>query len=208
MSNSLSVDLKKLEELAAFESIGLGLSLAKFAEINFDAFKRLSKAGVPLKVQAEYTKNVLKKPVTASTLKVAISRLNKAAGLSGKEKENVYIVKKDEKARFMPLDAKLRLEGFKLTKKGKKTEGDIEYPIAWRSKKDDESLSSWIADYKDEFHAINAKGWRWAQIAEAITEYLELTTPLKENTLTSIVSLLNKAKKGLPPTSAKKKRNN
>ncbi len=189
MNNTENISLEKLTE--SLQGCDLDMPLSKFVKLNLPIFNEFKKFGIPMKVQAEIVEKSINKTVSVSSLAVAISRLSASKNIS----KNVVIMEKKIPTRFVNKEAKLTL-GSQFEKKQIIKNGVVvgltDVQIDWRGIAPDESVSSWIFEYKDKLIAINKLGWRWAQIAEAITKHLSLKSPLAKNTLTSVVSIANK----------------
>ena len=95
-------------------------------------------------------------------------------------------MRKETNTRFVSKDAILTLGVQKTVKPGKVP---TEVLIDWRGLQLNESVSSWIKEYKNHLVAINLTGWRWGQIAHAINRHLGLKKEISASTLTSIISL-------------------
>lgn len=181
-----------LEDLVAkLSGENMGLSLSKFLKLNLPIYSQFKQLHIPQKTQAEITSKALNKNVSVSSLAVALSRLTPSAEHTNTQ---VVIMKKPIAERFVQKNVKLTLGSQKETvktvgKNGKTVEEKI---IDWRGLAPNESLSHWVLEYKNRLVAINKTGWRWEQIAQAVSEHLGLTNKLKTNTLTSIISLSNK----------------
>lgn len=178
---------------AKLQGAGMSMALSSFVELNILVFQEFKKFHIPQKKQAEIISTMTGSPVLVSSLAVALSRLKpKTLG-----KPNIIIMEKLTTTRFVSKEAKLILgsqkEKIEITKNG------ISFlkqrTIDWRGLAIGESLSSWIIEYKDRLTGINLTGWRWKQIANAITEHLRLSKKLSTNTLTSIISIDNKGRK-------------
>lgn len=181
-----------LDDLASqLQGSGMGMSLSKFVELNFNVIKEFKKFHVPLKTQAEIIGKAIDKNVSVSSLAVAVSRLN--SNLTEDTSIN-FVIEKKISQRFVDKNAKLifgtQKEIVKVIKNNVVKEE--ERTIDWRGLAPNENISSWILEYKDKLVAINSTGWRWKQIAEAINEHLSLNQKISTNTLTSIISLANK----------------
>lgn len=177
--------------VSMLQGCGTDIPLSKFVEINFSIFQEFRKIYLPQKRQAEIATSAIGKPVSVSSLAVTLARLN---GSTKKGNSNVIIMEKKISTRFVSKDAKLifgtQKEKVKVTKNG-----IIQFEdklIDWRGIAPNESISSWIQEYKDKLIAINLTGWRWSQIAEAINEHLSLSKKISANTLTSVITLANK----------------
>lgn len=98
-------------------------------------------------------------------------------------------------SRFVPKDSKLTLGG-QFEKQQIIRNGVVvglkDVQIDWRGLYPNESISNWIVEHKDKLIGVNNLGWRWEQIAEAISEHLSLSNPISKNTLTSVISISNK----------------
>ena len=169
----------------------LGMSLSKFVELNLSILNELKELKVPLKVQSEFIENFIKKKVSPASLSVAMSRLNSSSG----QNTNIIIMEKKIPSRFVPKDAKLTLGG-QFEKQQIIRNGVVvglkDVQIDWRGLYPNESISNWIIEHKDKLIGVNNLGWRWEQIAEAISEHLSLSNPISKNTLTSVISISNK----------------
>lgn len=189
MSADSQVSLESLT--LKLQGSGMGMSLSKFVELNLPVLKEFKKFHVPLKFQAEIIGKAINKTVSVASLSVAVSRLNSTSS----EESKVVIMQKQESARFVNKEAKLILgsqtEKEKIIKNGVMM-GFKDVKIDWRGLAPNESISSWIVEYKDRLIAINHLGWRWGQIASAISEHLSLQKKISANTLTSVISIANK----------------
>lgn len=175
---------------------GVEMALSKFVELNLESFQRLKEYHVPLKKQAQIASLATKKSVSVSSLAVALSRLQAPSKHALQEKS---VITKTINKRFVDKSAKLILgtqkEEVKIIKNGiAKTEQRV---IDWRGLAPEENVASWILEYKGRLAGINATGWRWAQITQAINEHLNLKKQISVNTLTSIISISNKKDKAL-----------
>lgn len=173
------------------QGCGMEMPLSKFVELNLDVLKEFKKYRVPLKFQANVVSKAINKSVSVASLSVALSRLNG----NSNESHKIIIMEKKEPARFVDKEAKLILgsqtEKEKIIKNGVMV-GFKDVKIDWRGLAPNESVSSWIIEYKDRLVAINHLGWRWSQIAVAINEHLSLQKGISANTLTSVISIANK----------------
>ncbi len=173
------------------QGCGMGIPLSKFVELNLPVLKEFKKFHVPLKFQAEIIGKAINKTVSVASLSVAVSRLS----VNSNEETKVVIMEKQESARFVDKEAKLVLgsqtEKERIIKNGVMM-GFKDVKIDWRGLAPNESVSSWIVEYKDRLIAINHLGWRWVQIASAINEHLSLQKRISANTLTSVISIANK----------------
>lgn len=177
--------------ISQLQGCGMGLSLSKFVELNLPVFRQFKKLHVPQKRQADIVAKSIDKPVSVSSLAVALSRLKTN---SDNKPGNVVIMKKLIPTRFVEKNAKLvfgvQKETVEITKNNiTKTEERV---IDWRGLAPNENITSWVLEYKEKLKGINKTGWRWNQIAEAINEHLSLEKKISVNTLTSIISLANK----------------
>lgn len=179
-------DLDKL--VSKLKGVGIGLSLSKFVSLNYSLLYEIRNLYVPLKIQAEIVEKSIGKPVSMASLSVAMSRIK--PGSSSKEK-NVVIMKTANKNRFVSKDAILTL-GVQKEIFIDDTNTEREILIDWRGLAPNENISSWIKEYQYKLEAINLTGWRWKQIARAISEHLD--KKISPNTLTSIICLANKKK--------------
>lgn len=191
MGSEIQVTIDNL--ISQLQGCGMDMPLSKFTELNISILKEFKKFHVPLKNQAEIISKEINRTVSVSSLAVAMSRLSPSKGRS----EQVIIMEKKIQERFVDKSAKLILgtqkEIIKISKGG--VTKNQELLIDWRGLAPNENISSWILEYKDKLVAINATGWRWKQIAEAISNHLMLKQELATNTLTSIISLSNKKTK-------------
>lgn len=191
MNNDKQVSLEFLK--AQLQGAGMGMPLSKFVELNLPILKEFKKFHVPLKTQVLIIEDLINKPVSVSSLSVALSRLNNV-----NNKDDIVFIDKKISERFVPKSSKLTLGGQKErikeinTKNGIRKTEEKEILIDWRGLSPNENISSWILEYKEKLIAINLTGWRWKQITEAINEHLNLQKKISVNTLTSIISLSNK----------------
>lgn len=160
------------------------MPLSVFVQENLDVFHEIKTLKIPLRRQAYIASHKLGRPISVSSLAVAISRLK----VSSKPKPPVIIMVKHTRERFVPKGAILTLGGQKTIKEGKTP---TEVLIDWRGLNINESVSSWVSEYKNHLVAINMTGWRWSQIASAVNRHLDLKKPISTSTLTSIISLSN-----------------
>lgn len=185
--NQVSLDVLT----SRLQGCGMGMPLSKFVELNLPVLKDLKKYHVPLKFQADLVGKAINKTVSVASLSVALSRLSNTSN----EDHRVVIMEKQDSARFVDKEAKLTLgsqtEKEKIIKNGVMM-GFKDVKIDWRGLAPNESVSSWIIEYKDRLVAINHLGWRWSQIAVAINEHLSLQKGISANTLTSVISIANK----------------
>lgn len=186
-------ELDKL--VSQLKGVGIGLSLSKFVTLNYSILNDIRNLYVPLKKQAEIVEKSINKPVSMASLSVAISRLKPVELIDDTKEDKVVIMRTANKNRFVPKESILTLGGQKEVKKIFKNglvDKEEEVLIDWRSLAPSESVTNWIKEYQNKLIAINLTGWRWIQIAEAINEHLNLKKKISKNTLTSILSLVNK----------------
>lgn len=170
--------------ISQLQGRGLDLTLSKFVNLNLDVLIKIRKLGISLNRQAKIVEDTIGngKPVVPTTFSVAMSRLTP---LKEKIPSNIVIMKKEIVEKFVEKNVPLTLGSQKEKVPGKK-----DRLIDWRGLGERESVSSWVLEYKDRLIAINKTGWRWKQIAGAISEHLE--KKISTNTLTSIICLANK----------------
>lgn len=170
--------------ISQLQGRGLGLTLSRFVKLNLDVLIKIRKLGISLSRQAKIVEDAIGngKSVVPTTFSVAMSRLTP---LKEKLPANIVIMEKEIVEKFVEKNVPLTLGSQKEKVPGKKDK-----LIDWRGLGENESVSSWVIEYKDRLIAINKTGWRWKQIAGAVSEHLE--KKISTNTLTSIICLANK----------------
>lgn len=180
--NEHSQDLDFL--ISQLKGIGLGLTLSKFVKLNLEILLKIRGLGISLNRQAKIVEDAIGSGVSVAptSFSVAMSRLTP---LKEKLPANIVIMEKKITGSFVNSDVVLTLGS-----QVEKVPGKKDVKIDWRGLKDKESISSWVLEYKDRLMAINQTGWRWKQIAVAISAHLG--KQISTNTLTSIICLANK----------------
>ena len=170
--------------ISQLQGRGLGLTLSRFVKLNLDVLIKIRKLGISLNRQAKIVEEAIGsgKTIAPTSFSVAMSRLTP---LKEKRPNNIVIMEKEIIGNFVDSKVKLTLGTQKEKVPGKK-----DRLIDWRGLNEKESISNWVLEYKDKLIAINQTGWRWKQIAGAISEHLE--KDIATNTLTSIICLANK----------------
>lgn len=171
---------------SSLKGVKMGLSLSKFVTLNYSILIEMKNLHVPLKGIVKIIENSINKPVSVASFSVAMSRVKPSE--PSKEK-NIVIMRTSNKKRFVPKDAVLTL-GMQKEIVRDNFNNEKEVLIDWRGLAPGEKMSAWVKEYQDKLIAINLTGWRWKQIAKAISKHLD--KEISTNTLTSIICLANK----------------
>ena len=165
------------------------ISLPKFIKLNADLMKEMSDNDISKLKQAKMVSIFLGREISKETLSVALSRYKHSI----KERiddQFIIINNNNRKSRFVNKDAVLTLGGqVEVIQKIKKN-GTIKHEekvIDWRGLYKGETVSSWVKEYQNQLKIINKNGWRWVQIAEAVSVHLNVK--IKKDTLTSLLTI-------------------
>lgn len=173
---------------SSLKGVEMGLSLSKFVTLNYSILIEMRNLHIPLKIIVKIIEDSINKPVSVASFSVAMSRVKPSE--PSKEK-NIVIMRTSNKDRFVPKEAILTL-GIQKEIVRDNSNNEKEVLIDWRGLAPGEKMSAWVKEYQDKLIAINLTGWRWKQIAKAISKHLD--KEISTSTLTSIICLANKKK--------------
>lgn len=162
------------------------ISLTKFINLNKEILQEMEEKKIHKTIQVKIISEILNRDISLNSYCVAISR-NKEN--KKKEFSEFVIVERDKGRRFVDKNAILTLGGQVERIQKVNSEKIEERLIDWRGLHKGESVSSWVLEYKRQLQGLNKTGWRWSQIADAVSEHLKLKKKIHKNTITSFMTI-------------------
>lgn len=169
------------------------MTLSKFVKKNLDIILKMKDDGM---MGADLSKSIsaaLGVAVTAKAVSLAIARAKVATSAPAKKEASTPPVRK---SKFVPKTSTLILSTQEMAiEELDKVSGNVIKKtkiMDWRGLLPNESLSSWVFFHKSQLIYLNkGYGYRWSQIADAISMHLDLNPKLSQNSLSSILCLIN-----------------
>lgn len=164
------------------------ISLPKFIQLNYDLMKEMTDNNLSKLKQSEMVSIFLERVVSKEALSVALSRYKHS--IKERVDGQFIIINNNRKSRFVNKDAVLTLGGQTEIIQTVKRNGTIkqeEKVIDWRGLHYRETVSSWVKEYQNQLIIINKNGWRWVQIAAAVSNHLNIK--INKDTLTALITI-------------------